>query len=306
MQYYMAPLEGVTDWIYRNAFQLYFEHADKYFIPFLIPAEGGKLSKMQKEEILPEHNYNMYAVPQILTNSIKEFTALAEHLKSYGYREINLNLGCPSRFVVSKGKGAGLLKDKRKLDVFLEEILAIPDIQLSVKTRLGLERPEEFYAILEVFNKHQLKEVIVHPRTQKEYYNGCIHTDVYREAKKESRNPFCYNGDIFSVGQYKKICEKIPGENRVMLGRGLIGNPFLIAELKGIEIPKKETWMRFQAELLQQYRKYYRKERYALSKIKELWTYCRITETIEKDFLKRIQRAETLQEYESLVQERGM
>ena len=112
MEFYFAPMEGITGYIYRNAHQKFFPGMDKYFTPFLSPNENRALNPKEKKDILREHNIDLYVTPQILTNRADFFLRAARELKEeYGYEEVNLNLGCPSGTVVSKGKGAGFLGD---------------------------------------------------------------------------------------------------------------------------------------------------------------------------------------------------
>ena len=193
MKYYLAPLEGITDHIYRRTYHKLFEPMDKYFIPFLTPNENGKLSKRQRQDVLPENNEGMYAVPQILTNKTEEFLSAEAYLGSLGYEEINLNLGCPSRCVVSKGRGAGFLADPDGLRRFLDEIFEKSNIRISIKSRIGVRDVEEFGALLDLYNQYPLEELILHPRTGKEFYKGSPHREVYRYAMKGSRHPLCYN-----------------------------------------------------------------------------------------------------------------
>lgn len=105
MRYYLAPMEGITTWIYRNAYHQYFRPMDKYFTPFLVPHTNGSFSHKEKNEILPEHHPGQNLIPQIMTNRAEDFVRTAEALQAFGYKEVNLNLGCPSGTVVSKGRG---------------------------------------------------------------------------------------------------------------------------------------------------------------------------------------------------------
>ena len=148
---------------------------------------------------MPEHNQGMYAVPQILTNNVEDFLCTAQKLGDYGYKEVNLNLGCPSRTVVTKGRGAGFLDEPQKLDRFLDAVFEKCNLEISIKTRIGMEDPEEFETILPIYNKYPLKELIIHPRVQKEFYKNTPKLDTYAWAVEHSEHPLCYNGDICSV-----------------------------------------------------------------------------------------------------------
>ena len=159
-KFYFAPLEGISGYVYRKAYEHYFGGIDKYFIPFIKPNQKGKLSSREKNDILPMHNQGMCAVPQILTNSAEDFIKTAERLQEYGYEEVNLNLGCPSKTVVSKGRGSGFLAEPDRLNAFLEEIFNETPIRISVKTRIGKESPEEWIRLLEIYNQYPMEEFI--------------------------------------------------------------------------------------------------------------------------------------------------
>ena len=161
MKYYMAPMEGLTGYIYRNAYQKYFHDIDRYFTPFIT---NKKLDFKVKKDIDPEHNQGMEVVPQILTNDAKGFLDTVEKVKGYGYDEVNLNLGCPSKTVVSKGRGSGFLIHTEELNRFLDEIYAKADVKISIKTRIGKFDADEWGELLRIYNQYPLEELIVHPR----------------------------------------------------------------------------------------------------------------------------------------------
>ena len=198
---YLAPMEGITTYVYRNAQAAVYGALDKYFTPFLEPHEKRSFKKRELQEILPENNRGLFVVPQILTNRAEGFLELAASLQDFGYREINLNLGCPSRTVVGKGKGSGFLAFPEELDRFFDAVFSELDkreggdgrLRISVKSRLGVERPEEFPRLWEIFNRYPLEERIVHPRVQQDDYNNTPDLEQYRLAQRESRAPVCYN-----------------------------------------------------------------------------------------------------------------
>ena len=144
MKLYLAPLEGITNHIYRKALYECFGGFDKYFIPFIRAKQNLNFSGREKKDIDPENNQGMYAVPQILTRNAEDFLHTASQLAGLGYREINLNLGCPSKTVVTKGCGAGFLERPDELERFLDYIFANTDLKISIKTRLGMDDAEEF------------------------------------------------------------------------------------------------------------------------------------------------------------------
>ena len=128
MKNYMAPMEGVTNWVYRNAYNECFYPMDKYFTPFITAKPNKRLSSKEIKEVSPDTNGKLPVVPQILTNNAEDFVKTAHIFRDeYGHKEVNLNLGCPSGTVTAKGKGAGFLGEPEKLDRFLDEIFANTD-----------------------------------------------------------------------------------------------------------------------------------------------------------------------------------
>ena len=180
MKYYFAPMEGITGYIYRNVHHRFFPGMDKYFSPFISPGTKKTMTPKELRDILPENNQDYTLIPQILTNRSGDFLRLCRDLKEYGYKEVNLNLGCPSGTVVAKKKGAGFLEYPNELDRFLEEIFAGTDLKISIKTRIGKDDPEEFEKLLEIYNKYPLEELIIHPRVQTDYYKNSL---IWRTLK---------------------------------------------------------------------------------------------------------------------------
>lgn len=303
MQYYLAPLEGITGYVYRNAYSTFFPKFDKYFTPFLAPhGEKGDLTHKERNDIAPEHNEGLYVVPQILTNKSYEFIRLAKHLKELGYEEVNLNLGCPSQTVVPKFKGSGFLAKQEELRIFFEEVFEALDMRISVKSRIGVESVEEFDGILAVFDKFPLEELILHPRLRREFYNGVPHMEVFHRAVECSRHKLCYNGDLFLGKQIKAFEREEPLVKQVMLGRGLLRNPGLLQLTKEGTIPQKALIMAFHDKLYQDYRELMPGEKPTLFKMKELWFYMgTLFQGWETGYAKQIRKCSRLSDYEAIV-----
>lgn len=303
MRLYTAPLEGITGHVFRNAFHSCFDNADKYFIPFIQPNQRGHFSSREKQDVKPENNQGMYAVPQILTNSSDDFLRTAWKLQNaYGYKEINLNLGCPSKTVISKKRGSGFLAYPDELEHFLEEIFEKSEVEISVKTRIGKESPDEFARILEIYNKFPLKELIIHPRVQTDFYKNHPNLDVFRQALETAKAPVCYNGDIFSIEDYERFTEMFPQVNCMMLGRGLLKNPGLTREIRQ-QIPlDKETLKKFHDCLYKGYCELLSGDRAILFKMKELWGFLAPAFTDYEKYAKKIKKSEKLWVYEESVE----
>lgn len=302
MKYYFAPMEGITGYLYRSAHHKYFPGIDKYFTPFISPNKNRKLSPKDIREILPENNEGLYLVPQILTNQAQYFIDTALEIKQMGYEEVNLNLGCPSGTVVAKKKGSGFLDDPDDLDEFLDEIFSKLDMKISVKTRIGICDPDEFEDLLVVYNKYQMEELIVHPRLQKDYYKNTPHLAQYEQAVLESKNQLCYNGDIFTVRDFKNFAERFPQTEAVMLGRGLLTNPGLAGMIENPgTVMDKEHLVGFHEEIYKEYRGFLSGEKNVLFKMKEFWYYLGQMFTEPEKYMKKIKKAKNLAEYEMAV-----
>ena len=285
MNIYFAPMEGITGYKFRNIFDEMFGGVDKYFTPFISPMEKKPFRNREKRDVDPENNKVKALAPQIITNNAENFCKAAYVLGKYGYKEVNLNLGCPSNTVVAKSKGSGMLRNIARLDEFLNELFEKMadleyDMEVSVKTRLGLEDPEEFVQILDVYNKYPISELIVHPRVKSELYKGEVHMDSFDYAYEKSKAPLCYNGDITTYSKAMEIMEKYPKLKSIMIGRGLLRDPNLALEIREILAESKisksvgrEDILKFHDRLYKEYLEEMSGERDVIFKMKELWFY---------------------------------
>ena len=268
MRYYFAPMEGLTDSIYRRLHHKYFPGVDRYYMPFLSPTIHRTLTHKEDRELPLADSVGFSAVPQILTKVSEDFLWAAQVCQDRGYDEVNLNVGCPSGTGVSKGKGSGMLRDAAALDRFLEEIFQGSPLPISVKTRLGLENPEEFPALLEVFNRYPIKELTIHPRVRKQFYDGGVHMDWFDYAVEHSSNPLCYNGDILSLADAEALQRKYPQIDAIMIGRGLIADPGMLSG--GTDAKALEGFMN---ELMAVYEVEFGGSRNAIFRLKENWGF---------------------------------
>ncbi len=302
MKYYGAPMEGITGYIYRNAHAKYFKGIDKYFTPFLTPKPKRVWTPREKNDIIPEHNKEIPLVPQILTNRGDDLAYGANHLyEVYGYAEVNLNLGCPSGTVVSKGKGSGFLREPEKLLHFFDDYFSHCDVPLSVKTRLGMYDAEEIEELMEIYNQFPFTEVILHARVREDFYKNPVRLDGFETGYRLCKHEICYNGDIFCVEDIEKIQERYPKISGIMLGRGLIANPQLAEQTMTGE---KKDWNRFKSfleEICCGYEEILSGNKNALFKLKEIWLYMIHQFDVDKRYEKKIKKVKTLEEYRVLV-----
>ncbi len=261
MTYYFAPMEGLTDGIFRRVHHKYFPGVDRYYMPFLSPTIHRTLTHREDRELPFADSVPFTAVPQVLTKVSADFLWAAQICQDRGYTEVNLNAGCPSGTVVSKGKGSGLLRDLDALDRFLDEIFTSSPLPISVKTRLGLEKCEEFPALLEIYNRYPIQGLTIHPRVRKQFYTGGVDTEMFAWAMANSRNPLCYNGDILTRTQ----ADSCPTES-VMIGRGLISDPGMLCG--GTTADALEAYLN---ELLATYEAEFGGSRNAMFRMKEHW-----------------------------------
>lgn len=312
MHIYFAPLEGITTYPYRNLHHKYFGGVEKYFTPFLAPGPEQGMSVKEMRDVLPENNAGVPVVPQILTNRAGDFLLASKKLSEMGYREINLNLGCPSGTVTAKRKGSGFLLYPDDLDRFFDEVFSDAAVRngeflVSVKTRIGKNEVEEWPELMQVYNRYPIHELTVHPRIQKEFYKGTPHFDVFTDILKESRNPVVYNGDLFTVEKVKEFREKFPTVGTVMIGRGLIRNPALAemilqeeTELEADILPRIRE---FHDALFEHYRETMSGDRNLLFRMKDLWSYMLAEVPDSEKLAKKIRKSQHVPEYLAAVEE---
>ncbi|MBE6920750.1 MAG: tRNA-dihydrouridine synthase family protein [Ruminococcaceae bacterium] len=298
MHYYFAPMEGLTDSVYRRLHHQYFGGVHRYYMPFLSPTMHRTLSAKENRELPMADSVPFAAVPQVLTKVPEDFLWAAGICRDRGYEEVNLNVGCPSGTVVAKGKGAGMLSDCDALDRFLEAVFAESPLPISVKTRLGLTEPEEFPALLEVFNRYPIRELTIHSRVRKQFYQGDVHLDMFRYAVRESKNPLCYNGDLFSMQDITNITGEFPQVNAVMLGRGLAADPGMLCGGTDVHVLEQ-----FHAGLLEEYLVLFGGSRNAMFRLKENWSYWLTRFEGSEKLAKRLRKTTELAEYRNITAE---
>lgn len=297
MDYYFAPLEGLTDSIYRGLHHKYFPGVDRYYTPFFSPTIHRSLTPREERELPLADLLGVEVVPQLLTKNAEDFLWMSKVCMDRGYREVNLNLGCPSGTVVSKGKGSGMLADPEGLRKFLDAVYEKAPLPVSIKTRIGINDPKECPQLMDVFNQYPIAELIVHPRIRKDFYNKPVHMDWFNFCVNNAKNPVCYNGDLCSLGEIGTLHESFPEIEAVMIGRGLIGDPGMLTP-GGTTAEKLEG---FYDELLESYLIAFGGSRNAMFRLKENWRYllCRF-EGSEK-LGKRLRKTTSLEEYRSIT-----
>lgn len=323
MRFYFAPMEGITTYIYRNAHHKHYGGVEKYYAPFVSPGPNQGLSVKEVKDVLPEKNESVPMIPQIMTNRSEDFIKACHVMRDLGYTELNLNLGCPSGTVVSKRKGSGFLAFPDELNQFLEEVFNDPmivnqEVEISIKTRAGKTSHEEWPRLMEIYNQYPMKELIIHPRVQQDFYKNTPSWDSFAHAVEISKIPLAFNGDIFRVPEFVAFTECFPQIDTIMLGRGIIRNPELAERIYGLlnaeseaeksaaltpDLFDKKRFRAFHDELIEEYSDYMYGEKPVLYKMKELWFYMMSMFPGNEKLEKKIKKTNSLDEYRSYMDE---
>lgn len=298
MYYDLAPMEGITTYIYRTTYAKYYGGIDRYYTPFLASMH---LSTREKNDVLPEHNAGITVIPQILSNRAEEFLAIAQTLQDFGYDTVNLNVGCPSGTVVSKHRGAGFLAVPRELDAFLADIFEKCPLKISVKTRIGIRDEAEWEEILRVYSQYPIDELIIHTRLQQDLYKRPTRPHTFCAAHRLGI-PLCYNGDIDSPRAQEAVLAADPSVDRIMLGRGIVSDPELIEQLTAAPKRDKDRLLSFLTDICDRYvTEMPGGDRNTLYKLKEIWVYLGSLFADAEKYVKKIKKSNRLSEYEAAI-----
>lgn len=297
MQYYFAPMEGLTDSIYRNLHNKHFPGIDRYYTPFFSPTQHRKLTPKEQRELPPADTLKHTLIPQVLTKVSDDFLWFSGVCRDLGYPEINLNLGCPSGTVTAKGKGSGMLRDLGELDRFLDAIFSRSSLPISVKTRIGFSSSDEFPAILEILNRYPICQLTLHPRVRDQFYKGTVNLDAFTYALQNSNCEIVYNGNLNSKSDIEQFSASYPDVRAVMLGRGLIGDPGMLC---GSTPEQLEAFM---DELLETYTEAFGSARNAMFRMKENWRHLLCKFDNNEKLGKRLRKTTDLTEFKSITKE---
>ncbi|ASB48253.1 tRNA dihydrouridine synthase [Alkalitalea saponilacus] len=272
-----TPLQGFTDFRFRNNFDRFFGGIDTYYAPYIRLQNDFLIKSSQQRDVLPENNKVKELIPQIMTNNAEEFLFTAKHVQQLGYNELNWNLGCPYPMVTKRALGSGLIKEKNRIDEILKRISSESDINISIKLRLGYENNREILDLLPILNRYKLTNLIIHPRIGKQLYKGTVDLDTFRQCTEDTDHEICYNGDIDSTEKFLILQEKFPNVSQWAIGRGLIANPFLPAMIRNNDFNKPENWIetfdRFHDALFREYAESLSGSTHILLKMKSYWEY---------------------------------
>lgn len=292
----LAPMEGVTGHVFRRVQARCFGRAGKYITPFLSPTQEKRLTHRERQEVLPEHNEGLHLVPQILTARPQLFLWAAGEMAAMGYREVNLNLGCPSGTVTAKGKGSGFLARPEEMRLFLDEIFDRCPLPISIKTRVGWASPEEWEGLAALFARYPIAELTVHPRLGREMYGGVPRWELV-EGLACRPWPVCCSGDIKCPADGAALSARIPWASALMVGRGAVADPALLRRLAGGPPASADELRAFLDGLTEAYGAILPGGQALLHKLKELWAYLGRQFVGQERLLKQLRKAHSMEQY---------
>ncbi|HEY5621305.1 MAG TPA: tRNA-dihydrouridine synthase family protein [Pontiella sp.] len=318
----LAPMRGITTMHYRRAFSEHFQGLDIEMAPFIPTVSSEKINPRLLRDILPENNSGKPLIPQLIGNHADDFVQMSMALQDLGYSEVNWNLGCPHKPIRRKQRGSGLLPCPDMVDTLLDRICARIPIRLSVKVRLGVSDKSDLQKLTPVLNRYPLSEVIIHPRTAEQMYEGTVDLDAFGTAAQALDRPVCYNGDINDFAYFSMVSQRFPAIERFMLGRGLLANPFLCEEIKNglaqrhadtengqpsasVSLHAKNGYIEritaFHADLLSRYESILHGDHPVLGKMKEFWSYQAMHLSNGRAMFKKIKKVQRLNNYKEIV-----
>ena len=304
---YSSPLQGFTDFRFRNTFQQFFGGVDKYIAPYIRVNDRLEIKPANERDILPANNRSLNLIPQIITKDADEFLFVAKYVQKLGYTELNWNLGCPYPMVAKRGMGSGMLSMPEKIDEILARVCAGTDIQISVKMRLGYASPQEIFRILPVLEKYRLANITIHPRIGKQLYRGDVDLNTFEECLGQTTHKIFYNGDITSVRSFREMKERFPTINHWMIGRGMIADPFLPAMIKADNpvYPENrfEVFSSFHDALFSSYQEALSGQKHLLMKMYPFWEFFIQSFPLSLKGLKKIKKAQSLSVYREVVKQ---
>ena len=301
---YMAPLKGFTDWMFRKAFAEHFGGFDLAVAPFIASKSDCKIKRKFVRDVLPEHNESLPVVPQILGKSGEDFAFLADYLYDLGYETVNWNLGCPYAMVAKKMRGSGMLPHPEMIDIFLDTALRRMKPKLSIKIRLGYKSPDEIFRLVPILNRYPLEELIVHPRTGVQYYDGEVDLEAFEKLLERIDHRIVYNGDIKTPEHFRRLSERFEKVERWMIGRWCIADPFLPSAIKDPTESVGDKVRRikgFHEALFYEYQAVLDGPSHLLNKMKGLWRYLSLPFEDFKKSMKNIKKATRPEQYLELV-----
>jgi tRNA-dihydrouridine synthase B len=272
-----SPLQGFTDYRFRNAFHRHFGGIDVFYAPYIRLNGKLEIKSSCERDLLPQNNHVSQLVPQVMTNDPEEFLFVVDYVKSLGYDELNWNLGCPYPMVTKRGMGSGLIADVNRIDAVLNRVFKEKEIAVSMKMRLGYDQNNEILKVFPVLDSYPIKSVAIHARIGKQLYKGGVDLDAFEQCLGKSKHPLYYNGDITSVDYFVDLTKRFPSIHHWMIGRGLISDPFLPMMIKSgtINYPpdRWNIFRQFHDTLFNEFESALSGSSHVLVKMESYWEY---------------------------------
>ena len=302
-----SPLQGFTDFRFRNAFNHYFGGIDTFYAPYIRLNGKLEIKPAYQRDILPENNIDLEVIPQIITNDADEFLFVSKYVRQLGYKELNWNLGCPYPMVTKCGMGSGLISNAPKINEILKKVHSESDIIVSMKMRLGYDTTDEILDVLPILDSFPLKNIAIHARIGKQLYKGGVHLDAFKKCVDVAKHTLYYNGDITSVEGFRKMQQQFPTINHWMIGRGLISDPFLpnMIRSNNTQYPENslDLFSDFHNTLYSNYGEALSGQTHLLLKMYHLWEYFSTTFNDPRKTLKKIKKAKSIKNYDAAVKD---
>ena len=300
---HFAPLQGYTEVFYRNAHAACFGGVDTYYTPF-VRLEKGSFRNRDIRGIEPENNEVPHLVPQLIAPSFEKAEAILNLFIEKGYKEADINLGCPFPLLAKRHNGAGILPYPEEVKELLRLVLAYPQVSFSIKMRLGWEDSDECLKLLPVINDLPLRHVTMHPRLGKQQYKGEVDLKGFAAFMDVCKHPIVYNGDINNLEDFQQIRDRFPALAGIMIGRGLLANPALALECgQGHALSPDEMAQKLQSMHQSVYTAYAEQleggDAQLLNKMKTFWEY--LLPNADKKLLKAIHKSTSLNKYNQAV-----
>ena len=302
-----SPLQGFTDFRFRNAFHKYFGGIDTFYAPYI--RLNGKLviKNSYQKDLQPENNKTIEVIPQVMTGDADEFLFVVKYIQSLGYKELNWNLGCPYPMVTKQGMGSGLICNPEKIDHILKRAHEETDVVVSMKMRMGYENAKEILDVFPILDSYPLKNIAIHARIGKQLYKGGVDLDAFQRCVESTKHKLYYNGDITTVAKFMEMKERFPTIDHFMMGRGLIADPFLPSMIKNntTEYPKDrwKIFSEFHDTIYQQYDEALSGPTPIKMKMQGFWEYFSQASSNPQKAFKKIKKANNPKAYQQAVRE---
>ena len=302
-----SPLQGFTDYRFRNTFHKYFGGIDTFYAPYIRLNGKFVIKPNYEKDILQKNNNTLTVIPQVMTNSAEEFIFVSKFVQSLGYKELNWNLGCPYPMVINKCMGSGLISDPERIDRILEKVHSETDIIVSMKVRMGYHHCREILEVFPVLEKYPIKSIGIHARIGKQLYVGGVDLEGFQRCLEHTSQKIYFNGDITTVARYQEMAERFPSIDHWMIGRGLIADPFLPSMIKNntFTYPENrfEIFSKFHDKLFTEYEQKLTGDKQIIMKMHSFWKYFSSTFSNPVKVVKKIKKVKTIEAYDEAVYE---